>query len=154
MTHLVNELLTTDLIPIKQLQEVNRWGTIQLPEKQKSVEDIQELKELLQNARTMDEIFPIRETDLDLLHNHLKTKKKGKLFLLGQGTIVEYSRTPIGEIVIPWLDEDSIIDQLVDIDTYFKPAKGDGPKLVFKNAIEVFYGNKKAFILATPAKTK
>jgi hypothetical protein len=67
------------------------------------------------------------------------------------GIPVEYCKTRLGEIVIPWTSE-SINDTILDDRTYLKPVGED--RIYFADVRELFHGGHKAFMVCEPAKGK
>ena len=105
-----------------------------------------------------EEAVEIRATDLDIVTQYLASRKKAKLHVPNPedpektvGIQVEYCRTRLGEVVIPWTSE-SINDTLLDERTYLKPVGED--RIYFADVRELFYGDHKAFMVCDPSGEK
>jgi hypothetical protein len=153
-------VLQAGIVPPETLPELERWG-MQLPE---DIEVETDRKMALANIRESiesSETVAVRETDLDALRNYDKYCSKGRLYYsipdpskgadARKTTFVDvtYAITTIGNYLIPWTDED-IYDLMLDEGTYLKPAGVE--RVYFDNVVELYYGERKAFMTCTPAR--
>jgi hypothetical protein len=112
----------------------------------------------IMEAVESEEAVEIKATDLDIVRQYLSARRKARLHVPNPedpgktvGIQVEYCRTRLGEVVIPWTSE-SINDTLLDERTYLKPVGED--RIYFADVRELFYGDHKAFMVCEPAKEK
>lgn len=147
-----------NLLPKEVAAEFSRWGHPQ-PEGAASNETAEVVVTALRERIEGEEATDIRQTDLDVLHQYMDSRQTGRLHLVIKGLTGEevssgdlkivFGKTPRGEYIIPW-NHDSIEEYLVDHDTYLQ----DGRRRVrFKTTRELWYGESKAFVVATPEDT-
>jgi hypothetical protein len=144
------------LIPKEVSSQFNNWGFPQ-PEAQE-VPDVppEAIVTALRERAEGQEATEIRETDLDILPEYTATRQSGKLHLvirslntevLNEGDIkITFGRTKRGDYIIPWTAE-AITEYMVDPDSYLQDGRR---RIRFKNVHEVWYGESKTFMVATP----
>jgi len=110
----------------------------------------------IHEALESEELVEIRDTELDVVDLWLRTRQKAKLHVPspddGDKTVsipIEYCVSKLGEYIIPWVSE-SIRDLLLSDSTYLKPL--GKPRVFFVDVRELFYADKKAFIVCVPVK--
>jgi hypothetical protein len=150
-------VLKAGIVPTDMVTELARWGNYEVP--QVSVEpDPRVALAGIREAVESHDTVALRLTDLDALKYYDQNQQKGRLYYSLRGgpatlrntTFIEviYAKTPEGNYIIPWTDED-IFDLMLDDGTYLKPA-GEA-RVHFANIDELYYGEKKAFMVCTPA---
>lgn len=160
MTALTTAILEAGLVGEDVLAEMKRWG-VQFDWNGVTVDDLPKVLEKIRDALESEDTVELRGTDLDILGLYLVSKVPGRLILPDSKTgrthslAVEYCVTTLGEYVIPWTSED-IRDLLLDPKTYLRLAKQPGQdkptKITFSDTRELFFGNRKAFVVCTAAK--
>ena len=150
-------VLQAGLVPPSMLSEMTHWGLpVRFVEEQPVLDTIDEIIECLRDAVEGDDAVMLRDTDLDALAHYLKGNKKAKLTVhdplenRGVTTTVTYVVLPNGNYLIPWTQDDALIEMLQDPRTYLKV---DGQRVTFQEVDELFFGGKKAFISAKPVPT-
>lgn len=140
------------------IAELQRWGYLKDIEIGPNGVTGVDLARRILDAIESEEEVELRSTDLDIIKDYLSSHQRARLHVPAPGkpgqTVglqVEYSVTKMGEVVIPWTS-DSINDQLLNDDTYLKPT--GGARIYFADVRELFYGDRKAFVVCTPAKGK
>lgn len=93
-----------------------------------------------------------RETDLEAIPQYLETMKPAVLHaVLEDGETAEFEvhvgKTATGDWIMPWRSE-TITDILANGETYLRHG---GKRIYFSQARELFYGQRKAFVVCTPA---
>lgn len=159
MSQLVNIILKSGILSPDTLREVRRWG---LPVADAVVAGEYEA-ELTPEAvsRSIAEAIEgegyvlMRETDLEAIPQYLQSMSPGVLHVvLGDGEKAEFEaqvgQTKTGEWIMPWRDED-ITDLLTNGETYLR---FQGKRIYFSQARELFYGQRKAFVICTPSTTE
>lgn len=159
MSHVGRILLKTGIINEDSLKEFRKWrlplpeepdrGNPLLADRNYTVEG---LIEAIEQAMQDEGYVLTRETDLDVLMDFLRdAPRPASLFIHTEQhdgveikTMVGRRRT--GEFILPW-NADSINDWLTNGESYLLV---DGKKVFFGNVKELFYGDRKAFLLATP----
>ena len=136
------------------LAQLRRWG---FPLDCAAPEDVVlppgEATKRIMEAVSSEESVEVRDTDLDIVREYMGQRLAAKLHVPnpeeGKATIgipVEYCRTTLGEVVIPWTSE-AISDILLDPMTYLKPL--GQPRLYFVDVRELYYGDHKAFLVCS-----
>lgn len=154
-------MIETGLLDHDALAQLQRWGYLldcELDEEVDTTVSATDIAEEILEAIESGEAVEMRSTDLDIIHQYLASRERAKLHILKDdgsnktvGLSVEYCLTKLGEYVIPWTS-DPIHEQLLDPSTYLKPVGKD--RVYFIDVRELFYDDRKAFIVCTPAKTR
>lgn len=151
-------VVRSGLVSPNTLTEIRRWGLpVELVESDKVLTDPRQVVDLIQNALEGAEQVKISETDLDVLTRFLdpRYQREGTLVVKDgdqkSTSKVMYCVTPLGEFAIPWMSE-SIADLMTNGQTYlrFKTCEGENEHVKFFDVREVFFGDRKAFMVCTP----
>lgn len=146
-------VLELDIADPNSISQLRMWGYLPDVPLDPPPEDAEEAVARLREAIESHDAVEVRDTDLDIISQFLSTKQPARLYVPkpdGEGVVgiaVEYCKTQLGEIVIPWTSE-SITDLLVGAGAYLKP-KGQ-PKIYFADTRDLFFGGKKAFVVCEP----
>jgi hypothetical protein len=147
-------VVESGIVDADALAQLHRWGyALDLVPGTEPVASASALARKILDAVESEDAVELRSTDLDIIKEYSKASRRARLHLPGAddktvGLPVEYCVTKMGEIVIPWTSED-INDLLLDDRTYLKPT-GES-RIYFADVRELFYGDKKAFVVCTPA---
>lgn len=150
MSELAKAVVLSGAIDAGMLQEFTRWRLpVEIPSDD-LYESPEEAIEAIEEAMTGSEQVEIRTTDLDVLKQFLRTKRKGKLHLTtskGSGTIdIDFGVSTMGEYIVPW-NADSITDIMTNGESYIMDVRR---KVFVADVIELYFGGNKAFMLCTP----
>jgi hypothetical protein len=153
-------VLQAGIVPGEMVNELARWGNLEVPEKIQLEPDPREALADIREAVESRETVALRMTDLDAMKFYEGNQKSGRLYYSTGGpssrtTFVDvtYAKTPVGNYIIPWTDMDSdIFDLMLDEGTYLKPA-GE-VRVHFANVDELYFGEQKAFMICTPTKSE
>lgn len=151
-------VLKAGIVPSTSVNELSRWGGLTVPE-DVPVEPNRKLAlENIREAIESKDTVELRMTDLDAFKFYEANQKSGRLYYSLRGapgtpkrtTFVDvtYAKTPIGNYMIPWTDGETF-DLILDEGTYLKPASL--PRVHFGDVTELYYGEKKAFMVCMPA---
>lgn len=132
------------------LREIQKWRLpMALDSDPEVFDDAEEAVEAIEEVLGGKEAVEIRATDLNALRQYLKTQQKGRLRIKTDEEdatfVVNYGTTTLGGILIPWKD-DSLEEVLTNGESYLLC---NGMKLFFSRVEELFFGEKKVFILCT-----
>jgi hypothetical protein len=135
------------LVENDTLKELGRWGS---PTQQKGVVDmpIDAIPMVLERAMQEESYVQVRETDLEVFHQYMRTRQTGTLhveFLDGrvEEFDVEFGVTTLKELVIPCTDP-NVVYALTEGLTYITVG---GTKLVVSDVRELYYGAQQAFLV-------
>lgn len=134
----------------EQLAEFIRWrlpvDVPEIPLGRSSEEVIQAFQQALED----DDSLKTRFTDLDILKQYLDTQKKGRLHLIPSGSVTQivFGLSALGEYIIPWKD-DTIEDVMTNGESFLSH---DGKKVFFRLVRELFFDDRKVFMLCEPWK--
>jgi hypothetical protein len=146
-------VIEAGLVEEATIDQLRRWGLLNTDAERKNIEDPQQVVNNIREALEGEEVVAMRATDLDLIRQYLSNSKKGRLFVPADddkktaSLTVEYAVTVMGSYVIPWTSE-SIKELLLHDKTYLKTAEGH--KVRFAHINEVYYDDKKAFVVCAP----
>ena len=152
-------VVCSGLVSSETLSEIRRWGLpIDFVEPDRVISNPRQIADLIQNALEGEDQVKISETDLDVLTRFLdpKHQREGTLVVRSgdqkSTSKVLYCVTPLGEFAIPWVSE-SISDLMTNGQTYlrFKTCEGENEHVKFIDVREVFFGDRKAFMVCAPA---
>jgi hypothetical protein len=157
-------VLRAGFVPDETVNELSRWGGFSIPDEMEIETNRRLALENIREATESRETVEVRMTDLDALKFYEEHQRLGRLYYsISAGepgdprrkrtTFVDvtYAKTPIGNYIIPWTDQDSdIFDLMLDEGTYLKPA-GE-TRVHFANVDELYFGEQKAFMICTPTK--
>jgi hypothetical protein len=153
MRPMTKAVLEAGLITPNMLNEMKRFSpTLERDAKLEEPKELELAAKIVADALESSEHTLVRETDLDILRTYLDTHTEGTLHFEDVGLkepldfTVTYSVTKTGEYVIAWKDE-SIDDALTNGVTCLRTGVGD---VFFKDVRELWYGNKKAFMVCIP----
>jgi hypothetical protein len=146
-------VLRAGVVSPKMLEEMKRWSPNL--EKEASAGEPLELDmaaSIIEQALQSEEYVIVRETDLEVVRQYATTTRTGVLHMeideLQQGDAeVTYGKTKLGEYIIAW-QSDSIEDLLTNGLSYLVE---DGHRVFFKNVRELYFGERKAFMVCTPS---
>ena len=155
-------VVETGIVGGDALAQLQRWLQpglpLEVPDDGEPLVSAVAVAQRIMEAVESEEAVEIRATDLDIVTQYLASRKKAKLHVPNPedpektvGIQVEYCRTRLGEVVIPWTSE-SINDTLLDERTYLKPVGED--RIYFADVRELFYGDHKAFMVCDPSGEK
>jgi hypothetical protein len=147
---LAKAITKSGIVPTSVVEEIGRWG-MSLDRPSAGTIPIQSVPEAIEKAMGAEDYVRIKETDLDIVGTYMSSKKTGRLHFEFEGGEsdefdIEYGVTRMGEIVIPWKDED-ISDVLINGFTYLVI---DDKQVKFKDARELYYDDDKTFVVCTP----
>lgn len=143
-------VMQAGLVGSSVVTEFARWGSLmEVPEPvQFDPKDVPSaIEQAIQNQDCM-----VRETDLELLQLFLRTQRAGLIHMepMGGEAVefqISYGLDRLGQFIIPWTEAENITEHLTNGATYLMH---EGRKTFMKDARELFYGTKKAFIVCTP----
>lgn len=159
----VQAVVDAGIVDPDAMRQLQRWLQPGLEVSLEANEDLivsaAGIAQMILEAISDGDAVELRSTDLDIVHEYLKSSKRARLHVPnpepgGRDTIgisVEYCLTKMGEVVIPWTSE-SINDTLLDPLTYLKPVGED--RIYFADVRELFYGDHKAFMVCVPARNQ
>jgi len=150
MSELTRVMAQSGALDPSMLQEFAKWKLpIEVPDDD-PLDTAEEVVEAIEAAVESQEQVEIRATDLDVLRQYMRTQAKGKLHIsteLEKGSFpVTYGTTKFGEYIIPWQAE-SLVDYLTNGESHLKVG---GNQVYFATVQELFFGDRKVFILCTP----
>lgn len=151
MSDLTKAVALSGAIDVEMLREFSKWKLpVDVPNGDELYESPEEAIAAIEDAMTGSEQVEIRTTDLDVLKQFLRTKRKGKLYLTtskGSGTIdIDFGVSAMGEYIIPW-SADSIIDIMTNGESHVLDVRR---KVFVTEVTELYFGGNKAFMLCTP----
>jgi len=159
MRPIAQAVVLSGLVNDETLHEFRRWGfplDVTTEERSGVLKSRDEIIYALQEALESSEQVEMPETDLDLLRFFLNptNQREGRLVLRSGDekviTKILYSVAATGDYIIPYRSE-SITDLLTNHDSYLLASTDGRPRRVyFANVREVYYGEKKAFLVSTP----
>lgn len=150
MSEVSKIVVQAGLVDGSVVSELKRWGSpVEVPEGVKIEPEAVPLA--IERALQEDPYIQVRETDLEILQLYLRSQRSGIIHfepMTGDAYEFEitYGMSRLGEFIVPWTAED-IIELMTNGATYLMHA---GTKVFMKDARELFYGNKKAFMICTP----
>jgi hypothetical protein len=150
MTPLTKAVLKAGVVSPAMLKEMQRFNpALKGEEAAEEPVDLDTASSLIVSALNSEEYVLVRETDLEAVRQYLSTTRTGLLHLDSgqQDTDVDvtYGKTPLGEYIIAWVS-DSIETFLTNGLSYLEE---DGKRVFFKDVRELFFGDKKAFMVCT-----
>jgi hypothetical protein len=146
-------VLKAGLITPNMLREMKRFSPF--IDRDAEVEEPKELEaaaKIIADALESREYTIVRETDLDALRQYADEHTEGTLHIddVSQAEPMEftvsYCVSKAGEYIIAWTAE-SIEDVLTNGSTFLKTAVRE---VYFKDVRELWYGEKKAFVVCVP----
>lgn len=155
MTALAVVMAQAGALDEDMLRELAKWRLpVQLDTAAEPFEEPEEATEAIEEALTGKEAVEIRATDLNALKQYLKTNAKGRLRIKTEDEdetfSVSFGTTTTGGILIPW-QSDSLEEHLTNGDSYLLH---NGKRFFFARVEDLFFGEKKAFILCTVAESQ
>lgn len=147
-------VVVTGLVGEEQLREYARWGMRNEFPKE-TVESVDDVEQTLREALESEEQVEVRETDMDVLRQYLRTQKKGKLHLVASreskaDVDIIFGQNARGEYLIPWRAE-RIEEMITNGLSYLLD---DRKRIHFASVREVFFGERKAFMVCVPVDRK
>lgn len=148
----VQIVVDAGLIEAGTLVELQRWGA-PVPDPIPITVDPVLIPSLIENAMQREEYIKIRETDLEILHQYLKTQAPGRFFVGsmdgGEAVSVDvvFGKTLLGEYIIPWQTGGQFVDIVTTQGSYLSTPEGD---IRFKDARDLYYGYSAAFAICIP----
>jgi hypothetical protein len=135
------------LVGAETVEELRRWGAPIPPPAPGPEPDPSVVPVLIERAMGEEDFVRVRETDLELLHQYLKTQQAGELYLKSldgkEATVgVVFGRTAVGEYIIPWVEGD-VAEVALDCTVELKIP--GAARVVLTNPRELYYGDKKVF---------
>lgn len=137
------------LVEDTTLGEFRRWG-VPVPEKTcDESPDPMLVPSLLEHAMQQEEYVQIKETDLEVLQQYLKTQQQGKFYLdiEDEGIPITYGRTLMGEYILPWQTSKDLVELITSVGTFLETPLGT---VRFKDARDLYYGDRVAFVICLP----
>jgi hypothetical protein len=141
------------IIDPEMVQEIRKWGLpVDIPEKVVLAGTAEEAVDILREAIEGEDQVEVRETVFGILEQYLRTKRRGKLFIVPvRGDPAElhisFGREKFGNgYIIPWPDE-VVYDMLTNGLSYLLDGRS---KIYFNDARKTFFGKKVAFIVCVP----
>ncbi len=155
MSKLVEIIQQVGLVSPSVIAEMRGWG---MPVGDVEVRElgatptVASISQAIADAIEGEGYVLMRETDLDIIPQYIQTMRNAVLHVvLGDDESADFEalvgHTHTGEWVMPWRS-DSITDMLTNGQTYLRV---DGKRIYFSQAREMFYGEKKAFIICSPS---
>ena len=149
-------VLETGIVDEASLKQLRKWGMLDDDAQpldfdgQSSEAIVERIREAVESGDAVQ----IRDTDLDAARQFLGSRQKGKLHLPSpeddEKTVpltVEFCILKLGEYLLPWSSE-GVQTLLTNRRTYLKPV--GKPRVYFEDVRELFFGDKKAFVVCTP----
>ncbi len=158
MRPIAHAVIRTGLIPEDTMIEIRKWGLpIEFVQSSQVLENAQSVAAVIQDALESADQVAMRDTDLDILNRFLDPKQqmKGTLVLKDgdqKGSVdVLFCLTGLKEYAIPWTS-DSIFEMMLNGETYLRYTDKDGSKVkvFFVGGRELFFGDRKAFMVCEP----
>ena len=153
MSRVIKAVVEAGLVDSAVLSQLNRWGVPIEAIPSKTLKSLDEVVSHVREAIESEDMISIEETDLDLLQSFLDDSKrsKGKLIIKDEDKSrtlsVQFVRTMMGSVAIPWVDKDSP-DLLINEGTHLKYEDGDQRATVsFVDYRMVYFGSKRAFVV-------
>jgi hypothetical protein len=151
MSQLTEVIIKSGILSPEAIKELRRW---KLPGTEVESPDLEAplppkiLAQKIDEALQSEGYALTRLTDLEIVGQYLASMQSAVLHVVthdGEADFdVHVGRTPLGEWIIPWKDED-ISDVLTNGQTYLRVK---GKRYFFGDTRELFYGHNKAFIIA------
>jgi hypothetical protein len=155
MSDLTKAVALSGAIDPGMFKEFSKWKLpVEIPNDTDLYDSPEEAIEAIEEAMTGQEQVEVRATDLDVLKQFLRTKRKGKLHLVtskGSGTLeIEFGVSTLGEYIIPW-NADSIVDIMTNGESHILDVRR---KVFVSDVTELYFGGNKAFMLCVPVKER
>jgi hypothetical protein len=157
MSQLTSIILNAGILSDEALRELKRWrlpvGEEPDPNQLVATPTVESISRAIADAIEGEGYVLTRETDLEAIPQYLKSMQAAVLSVVmedGESADiqVQVGRTSTGEWIMPWQSE-TISDLLTNGLTGLKVP---GEQVVyFSQARELFYGQKKAFVVCTPS---
>lgn len=150
MVEVSKVVVQAGLVDSSVVSEFNRWGSLtEVPEPAQF--DPKDVPSAIEQA-IQNQDYVTRETDLEMLQLYSRTQREGLIHIepMGGETVefeITYGLDRFGQFIIPWTEAENITEHLANGATYLVH---EGRKTFIKDARELFYGTKKAFIVCTP----
>jgi hypothetical protein len=146
-------VLKAGIITPNMLAEMKRFSPfIDRAAEAEAPKELEQAAKIVADALEAQEYTLIRETDLDILQQYVESHLEGMLHVevveekLPAEFAVTYCVSKTGEYVIAWTGE-SIEDVLTNGMTYLRTGVRE---VFFEDARELWYGEKKAFVVCMP----
>jgi hypothetical protein len=154
MSPMTQAVLKAGIITPNMLREIKRFSVTLDPDAQvESPKELEHAAQIIATAMEEAGYTTVRETDLDVLRQYMETATDGTLHLeAGEEPMsieVTYGKTKTGEYIIAWNSE-SIEDSLTNGMTHLIVWTGKYEKVFFQDVRELWYGEKKAFMVCVP----
>lgn len=154
MSELTRVMAQSGALDSGMLSEFAKWKLpIEVPDDD-PLETAEDVVEAIEAAVESKEQVEIRATDLDVLRQYMRTQTKGKLHIATEhekGSFpITYGVTKFGDYIIPWQSE-SLADYLTNGESHLMAG---GAQVYFSAVQELFFGERKVFILCTPRRSK
>lgn len=153
---MANEVAATvveaGLIESDTLRQLQRWGAPIPTFVPNELPDPMLIPSLIEHAMQEEEYVLTRETDLEGIPQFLKTQRAGILHIedsrgLAYDIEVTFGRTLTGEYLFPWQTRGDLADALISQNSYLLY---DDTRVFFKDARDLYFGDKVAFVACTP----
>jgi hypothetical protein len=152
-------VIESGLIEQDTLKELRHWGAPIPTCTPTELPDPMLVPSLIEHAMQQEEYVTIKETDLEILQQYLKTQQPGLLYIDGSGVDqqdsyieVTFGRTLLGEYILPWQTGKDLVD-LITLPSNFllcqnpKVESGQATRVYFKDARDLYYGDQVAFVV-------
>lgn len=152
MTELSKAVAQSGALDEHMLSELAKWRLpLELPEGDPA-DSPEAAVEAIEAALEGQSAVEVRATDLDVLRQYLATQAKGRLHIvtdIESGTFpVNYGVSKFGDYIIPW-KADSLVEYLTNGKSHLRAG---GKEVYFASVQELFFGERKVFILCVPIK--
>ena len=145
-------IIKSGLVEPDTLQEFRRWGApIPFVPTEETIEPNQ-IPSAIEEAMQKEDFIKVKETDLEVLQQYLRTQRRGVLHFHAladqeEKFEVSFGLTSLSEVILPWTDDEDISDFMVNGRTYLET---DGKKIHFKDVRQLYYGDRRAFMICVP----
>jgi hypothetical protein len=154
MPGLANIMAQSGALDGDMLKEFQKWRLpVQLDSEAAVFDEAAEAVEAIEEALESKEAVEVRATDLNVLRQYMKTQARGRLRVKtedeDQTFVITFGTTLLGGVLIPW-QADSLEAFLTNGESYLLH---NGIRYFFSRVEDLFFGDRKVFILCTPTET-
>jgi hypothetical protein len=150
MTKLGEAVVLAGAVDNRALNELQRWRLpVEPPDGQTMSGTADEAVAMVRAALESREQVDMRETDLDMLRKYMEGRQRGRLVVIDErteervGIDVQYYLTPTGDYVLPYTEEDDVVDRLTNGVSYLKVKQG---RVFFSDVKQLYFGQHKYFL--------
>jgi hypothetical protein len=151
MNPMTQAVLKAGLITPNMLQEMKRFSpTLDQNAVVEEPKDLERAAQLIADALEHSDLTLVRETDLNALRHYVDTRTDGTLHYETLAETVDftvsYAVAKTGEYLIAWNSE-GLLEEIANGMTYLKT---DTKEVYFKDVRELWYGERKTFLVCVP----